>query len=96
MDEKYIPLLSGKDFKDFSPEEFKIHVESLYHKRESRKVSKKEIKPFIIKQTKSGGLSIKVNRELSQGEIEDLLKKVESQIRESMPKSEDPQPPLAL
>lgn len=69
-----IPLLSGKPLSEFTPESFKAHVRSLYLKPEKKASTKK---PFIYRRTKTGKLSLKVNRDpkwLTQAEL-DLITK---------------------
>lgn len=82
-DDKFIPLLSGKPFAEFTPEEFKAHVVSLYHKREPRKAKKKEPKPFTYRLNKKGTLCIRVNRDpkwLLLSEIEAMCKETEAAL----------------
>lgn len=71
----FIPLLSKKPLSEFTPEEFKLHVNSL---KTERRVRRKEIKirpPFVAKLTKTGKPQIKVNRDpkwLSESEMEEI------------------------
>lgn len=81
--DEWIPLLSGRDLKDFTPAEFKAYVRSLYLKREPKRTAtkKKPKPPFKWSLTRSGKISIKVNREpkfLSPEEV-DLIAKESAQ-----------------
>jgi hypothetical protein len=70
---KHIPLLSGKDVSEFTPEEYKEHINSLYY-RKVKKVSqfKPKKKELIFRLTKTGKLSMKVNREPKWISVEEL------------------------
>lgn len=84
MDDKYIPLLSGKKFSDFTPEEFKAHVVSLYHKKEAKKVKKKEVPPIVMKISPKGVISLRINREpkyITDLEIKDLFRDASIEVR---------------
>lgn len=63
-----LPLLSPRRLSDFSPEEFKTYIKSLYAKRAPKqgKAKKKTMreKPITTKITKKGKLSITTRREV--------------------------------
>lgn len=63
----FIPLLSVKDLRSFTPEEFKAHVRRLFAERRARKKAapkKKKLRDFklTIKRTKKGKISIRSKR----------------------------------
>lgn len=59
-----IPLLSGKEFSDFTPETFKAHIRSLYSKPQPRQsAAKKKAPPFSWRRNKKGTLILSVRRE---------------------------------
>lgn len=65
MTDLNIPLLARKPLCEWSPSEYLEYVRSLYHKPEkpARKVRLKKVKPpFTWKLTKTGKLSVTVNR----------------------------------
>lgn len=74
--DRFIPLLSGKAFEEFTPSEFKAHVISLYHKPEPKRAKPKEKKPYTFHVNKKGTLSLRINREpkwLTAQEIESIV-----------------------
>lgn len=67
-------MLSVKRLSEFSPEEFKNYVRSLYFKKVKTKV-KKPLVDFRWSLTKTGKLSIRVNRRpkwLSRNEVDQI------------------------
>ena len=80
-----IPLLSGFPLADFTPEAFKAHVRSLYHKKEPRKAAPKVKPPFKWSRTKTGKLSIKVNRDpksLTDAEMSQIARESTAPLNE--------------
>jgi hypothetical protein len=75
-----IPLLGPRPFSDFTPEEYKTYVRSLYEKAAKKEKTiklKKKQEPFVWKLTPKGNLSLKVNRDpkwLSREEIEQIVR----------------------
>jgi len=73
-----IPLLSGRPLESFSAEEFKAYVRSMKNEpiRKTPKIRlKKQKPPFEAKLTKTGKLSLKVNRDpkwLSAEEVDSI------------------------
>lgn len=79
QDEKWIPLLSGRAFSTFTPEEYVEHVRSLYHKKVPRKTvkPKKEPKPFTWRLNPKGTICLTVKRKpkfLTEEEILTIIK----------------------
>lgn len=75
MDRDEIPLLSGKDFVEFSPLEFKEYIRSLFFKKEPRKAAPKKKKEFSWTRNKKGTFSLRVRREpkwLSEEEMNSI------------------------
>ena len=73
----WLPLLSAKPLESFSPEEFKAYVKGLYHKPEPKRAAKKPKPPFRWKITKTGKISVVVNRRprwISREEIAQIAK----------------------
>lgn len=86
MSDDYIPLLSGKPLESFTPEEFKAHVEALYFKRKSS-VKKKTVKDLVVKvSSKTGVISIKINRDpkwVTESELRALFEEAKVEIRDA-------------
>jgi hypothetical protein len=78
---EWLRLLSNREFTEYNPEEFRLHIRTLYHERRKRKSPSVKIKkakpPFVWGLTKSGNLTIKVNRApkaLSPSELDQISK----------------------
>lgn len=57
-------LLSKKPLNQFTPEEYKRHVRSLFWKKPKRKAAKKKkLKPFLWRKSSKGTLILKFNRD---------------------------------
>lgn len=73
MNEEWVRLLSSKPMCDFTPEEFKLMVRSLYYKPEAKKPKA----PFSWRLTPKGKLTLRVSRRpkvLIRKEIEQIEK----------------------
>lgn len=69
----FVPLLSGKSLEEFTAEEFKLYIESLFSKPEPLI---KDKPPFTWRINKKGTLCLRVNRMpkwINQDEFESLI-----------------------
>lgn len=78
----WIPLLSGKPLKEFSPAELKAHVRALYHKPEPKR--KEPVRLILPKLTSKGNISLLVRRKpqwISREEITEAAKELSVEER---------------
>lgn len=70
-DYAYIPLLSPKPFEELSEEEFLNMVMALHQEKHKKMSAKKEV-PYKATVTKTGTLSLKVNRDPKKISLEEI------------------------
>lgn len=90
-----LPLIAPKHFRDFTPEEFQAHVNSMYEDPAAKRAAKSRSpkKPscaegITLSRTKKGALSVRISskkralRYVTRKEIEDLAKSLEAPMSE--------------
>lgn len=92
MSEEWLRLLSQKPLCDYTPEDYKLYIRSLYYKRPARKTKTIRIKPpkppYVWKLTPKGNITLKVNRSpktLTSAEV-DLIATESGKTREEITK----------
>lgn len=78
----WIPLLSGKPLSEFTPEDFKLHVRSLYHKPEPKRAA--PVRTVLPKLTPKGNISLLIRRKpqwISREEIAEAAKELSVEER---------------
>lgn len=85
---QWIKLLSPRSFSEYTPEEYKEYIRSLYFKKTKKTPTirlKKKKPTFVLKLTKTGKVSLKVNRDpvfITRAEIAQLAQehKIEERL----------------